>query len=140
MGAIENNSILIKIKAPTKGWLAVGFNDKNEIVGSDLKMFRVKNDQLDCEDQFVIGIQSHPNDEGLQGKKNIKLLKGQETNEGTSVIFKIPMTSNDLFDFSHEIDQNFWLILVYSASDDFSHHSVIREHFQIKWSGLEVKE
>jgi DOMON domain len=130
---IENDSILIKIKAPTKGWLAVGFNNKNGIVGSDLKMFRVRNSQLESEDQLVKGAQNHPNDRSLGGMNNIKLIDGFENAEGTSITFKIPLRSNDRFDFSHELNKDLWLILAYSIEDDFEHHSIMRQHFQIKW-------
>ena len=131
---IENDSILIKIKAPTKGWLAVGFNDKNEIVGSDLKMFRVKNNRLEAEDQFVKGFQNHPSDSEVGGIQNIKLLSGEETSEATNLVFKIPLNSNDPFDYLHQPGESFWLILAYSVSDDFDHHSIMRKHSQITWS------
>jgi DOMON domain len=130
---VEDNSILIKIKVPTKGWLAVGFNTKNGIVGSDLKMFSVKNGVLESEDQFVKGVQNHPTDVSLGGMNNIKLLEGMENEDGTSITFKIPLCSDDRFDFSHSLNQNLWLILAYSVEDDFGHHSIMRQHFQIRW-------
>lgn len=131
--SIEKDSVLIKIKAPTKGWLAVGFNSQNQIVGSDLKMFCVKNNQIEAEDQFVKGVQSHPEDKHLEGMNNIRLIKGTEAFGETSIAFKIPLISNDPVDFQHSLDQEFWLILAYSVEDDFTHHSIMRKHFQIKW-------
>ena len=131
---IANDSILIEISAPTTGWLAVGFNIENKIVGSDLKMFKVNNGQIEAEDQFVKGIQDHPGDASIGGENNIKLLSGIEDAKGTRIKFKIPLHSNDRFDYSHKMKVDFWLILAYSESDDFEHHSIMRKHFQINWS------
>ena len=130
---IERDSILIEIKAPTKGWLAIGFNDENEIVGSDLKMIRIRNNRLEAEDQFVRGFQDHPADSYLGGFENIRLIGGTENAKGTALTLKIPFQSNDRFDFQHELGKSFWLILAYSVEDDFDHHSIMRKHFQIKW-------
>ncbi len=131
---VENDSVWVEIKALTYGWLAVGFNDKNEIVGSDLKMFCVKDGHLEAEDQFVRGFQLHPADSKIGGTNNIRRLKGWESEEGTRITFKIPLVSKDEYDYSHQLGANFWLILAYSIDDDFEHHSIMRKHFLTKWN------
>ena len=130
---VENDSILIKINAPTQGWLAVGFNQNNQIIGSDLKMFCVRAGKVIMEDQFVKGIQNHLEDINIGGTNNLKLIYGFENSNGTSIAFKIPLASGDSYDYFHEIGQELWLILAYSVEDDFEHHSIMRKHFQIKW-------
>ena len=129
---MENDSLAINIKAPTKGWLGVGFNAKNDIVGSDLLQFSVRNKKAICSDQFVVGFQDHPEDAVLGGSSNISLLDAQEKNGWTSISFKIPLYSGDRFDFQHQSGKDCWLILAYSLDDDFNHHSVMRKHVKLR--------
>ncbi|KAA3602849.1 MAG: hypothetical protein DWQ06_06670 [Calditrichaeota bacterium] len=129
---IVQDSILVLIKAPTKGWLAVGLNSENSIVGSDLKMFRVVSGKVEFEDQFTTGFGIHPQDSELGGTSNVKIISGSENEKFTEILFQIPMVSKDKFDFKIEPNKKFWLILAYSTEDDFQHHSIMRKHKEIE--------
>ena len=129
---IEDNEMTITLAAPTEGWLAVGFNDKNDIVHSDLLMFAIKDEQIIAEDRYVKGFRDYPIDEEQGGTTNIEVIKGKETKKGTTVTFKIPLQSGDEKDFQHQANKDVWLILAYSTSDDFQHHSVMRKHRKVR--------
>ncbi len=130
---ISNDSIDLDFFAPTQGWLAVGFNDRDAIVGSDLIQMRVRNGQVEIQDQLVTGLGQHPQDEELGGQNNIRILSGQEERKGTKIRCRIPLRSGDANDFQHQDGQAFWLILTYSVDDDFNHHSRLRRHRKIRW-------
>lgn len=132
---IQSDSIEIILEAPTTGWLGIGFNAKNDIVGSDLLLFRIRENHSEGEDQFVRGFQDHPTDRSLGGTTQFRLLEGEERNGVTKIKFRIPLQSPDSFDFKHQVRAPFWLILAYSVSDDFDHHSKMRKHQQIQWKG-----
>lgn len=129
----EGDSITLQITAPANGWLAVGFNTENNIIGSDLLQFAVNNGKIQAEDQLVTGPQVHPTDLSLGGQHNIHLLDFAEIPGQTAVRFRIPARSGDPMDFKHALNQPFWLITAYSVSDDFQHHSIQRKHLPFTW-------
>lgn len=130
---LQDEAIEIRLEAATKGWLAVGFNDKNDIVHSDLLQFRVEDGLVYAEDQYVTGVGKHPKDTQLGGEDHIEILSGEEQGGKTSVRFRIPFNSGDRYDFPHRLDKDFWLILAYSVDKDFQHHSIMRKHFPYRW-------
>lgn len=56
----ERGRVHLRVTAPTRGWVAVGFNSRNDIVGCDLKMFAVEGHRLRYEDQIVLAPGKHP--------------------------------------------------------------------------------
>ncbi|MBX2840147.1 MAG: hypothetical protein KTR26_00135 [Flammeovirgaceae bacterium] len=130
---VKNSSIIISLSAPTEGWLLVGFNDKNDIVGSDLKMVRVRNGKIEAEDRFVKGLGDYPPDLQQGGKEDIQIENGYESNGKTNVTFSIPLQSADKKDFQHQLGEYFWLVMAYSIEDDFEHHSFMRKHLKFQF-------
>lgn len=116
------------LKAPTNGWVGVGFNKKNTIVDSDLLLFHVVNGKAASIDMYVKGFGNPVKDTQLGGRNSISILDGTEDKHSTTIRFSIPLNSGDPNDFVHEIGKEFWLILAYSVDDDFSHHSRVRKH------------
>ncbi len=125
---IVNDSIIISLNAPTTGWIGIGFNDENNIVGSDLLLFHVVDGKPEGIDMHVQGIGDPRQDTDLGGITSFTLLHGKEANRNTEVRFSIPIKSQDQYDFQHTLSKSFWLILAYSAYDDFDHHSIMRRH------------
>ncbi len=124
----------IELRAPTEGWIAVGFNQSDAILGADLLQFRVHDSgEVYAEDQLVTDFGKHPTDVSLGGTDDIKIMSGEERDGQTSIRFRIPFSSGDPSDFSHQLNHSFWLILAYSVSDDFDHHSIMRKHFSYQW-------
>lgn len=130
---LSEDSIEFELHAPTTGWLAIGFNNENNIVGSDLLQFSVQSGNVVFQDQFVLGPQIHPTDLTQGGACNIDLIEGVEQNGATRIRFKIPLDSGDRFDYTHIPGEPLWVILAYSAVDDFEHHSLMRKHLKTKW-------
>ena len=124
------NEIEITLEAPTTGWIGIGFNDQNSIVKSDLLLFHVIRDKVEALDMHVIGFGNPKKDLSLGGTMDIKKLKGKEENGTTKIQFSLPFPSEDVYDFKHSINEQFWLILAYSTHDEFDHHSRMREHIQ----------
>lgn len=130
---LQGDSIEIELKAPTLGWLAIGFNSENSIVGSDLKQLTIRKEQVYYEDQFVQAFQTNPPDVSHGGESNVTIINGVEKAGSTTIKFRIPMQSTDKYDFKHCTEKDFWLILAYSQSDDFEHHSTMRKHVKMRW-------
>lgn len=125
---IANDSVTISLKAPTTGWVGIGFNDENNIVGSDLLLFHVVNGHAEGKDMYVKGIGDPREDIDLQGSPSFALLHGKEENRNTQIQFRIPLNNEERSDFKHALSKPFWLILAYSTHDEFDHHSIMRRH------------
>ncbi|MEM9078443.1 MAG: DOMON domain-containing protein [Bacteroidota bacterium] len=125
---VVGDSLECQLNAPTNGWIGVGFNDKNSIVGSDLLLFNIVDGIPSCTDLFVKGIGSPVRDDKNGGKNTINLRGGIERKSYTSITFSIPLDSGDPNDFLLLPNKEAWLILAFSVNDDFEHHSRVRRH------------
>ncbi len=131
--ALRGDSVDITLSAPTRGWIGIGFNDQNSIVKSDLLLFHVVNGKTFAIDMYVVGAGNPKEDTTLGGKYSINLKEGQETNSGTTVRFSLALLSHDRYDYQHELEGDFWLILAYSTHDEFAHHSRMRKHVKYRF-------
>ena len=125
---ILGDEIEIELEAPTRGWVGVGFNERDDIVKSDLYLFHVVEGRVKGLDMHVVGMGNPKEDTQLGGTMDIQSLKGKEEGMNTWIKFRLPFPSKDFYDFSHKMGQKFWLILAYSTHDEFDHHSRMREH------------
>ncbi len=125
---VVGEALICKLDAPTNGWVGVGFNNKNSIVGSDLLLFNIIEGKPSGTDLFVKGAGNPVKDKENGGKNTITILGGSERDSYTTITFSIPMDSGDSNDFVHQTNKEGWLILAYSVDDDFKHHSRVRKH------------
>jgi len=130
---LHQDTFIVSLEAPTKGWLAIGFNDVNNIIHSDLMMLKVQDGKVYAEDQYVKGPQNNPPDQTQGGTHDLFDLKGEEVGNRTIISFKRLLKNADTLDYQHTVGENFWLIMAYSISDDFNHHSIMRKHTRYKW-------
>lgn len=121
-----------KLKSPAFGWVAVGFNDKSGIVGSNLIMTRCVNGEGYGEDQFVTGMGVHPPIESLDGHPGLTILDADEDEEGTWIYFQLDLTE-DGYHYLFEPGETCYLTLAYSVADEFDHHSRMRTEVELEW-------
>ncbi len=125
------DSIEFEFEAPASGWIAVGFNSKDDIVGADLKMFAVTAAGPVSSDQFVVAAGRHPEKRALGAASNLETLELTELRGRTRARFRTPVRGGR-YDFTFEPGREIWLILAWSAEDDFAHHSRVRRHFRYR--------
>ena len=130
---LRGDSVDITIEAPTKGWLGIGFNQKNDIVQSDLLLFHVVDGEAEVLDMYVKGVGDPRQDITMGGTNDIRIIKAEESNQSTVVSFSKPISSADRYDFQHQPGEEFWLILAYSTHDEFDHHSRMRKHIPFQF-------
>lgn len=128
---ISNDHIEFEMTSPLKGWIAIGINDKDDIVGANLIMASIRNKQLIIEDQFVTSPGEHKSVESLGGKSAISNYEGFESDGKTTIRFRLKLAALDKFHYDLEKGKEIVIICAYSESDDFGHHSRIRKHFKI---------
>ncbi len=125
---MEKDMLRCTLQAKTKGWVGVGFNTKNSIVGSDLYLFNIINNKASGVDLYVKSAGNPLKDMELGGKSTFRILEATEGENTTRVQFTIPLNSGDSYDFVHKVGEQYWIILAYSVADDFGHHSRVRKH------------
>lgn len=130
---VQADHLLLTLTAPMTGWVAIGFNETNHIVGSDLKMMGLKHGSSYASDQYVVGVGKHPTDISQGGASDIEVIQAHEAGGQTKMVFRLPLTNADKWDFQHQLNKPFWLILAYSVSDDLDHHSRVRRHVYMSW-------
>ena len=128
---VVGKEIEFTLSAPTTGWVGIGFNDANEIVGADLLLFHIVNGKVAFQDMIVKGLGDPRLDTTLGGTDDVKIISGEERGRLTEITFRLPLQSNDPNDFALEKGKTLWLIMAYSTHDEFDHHSRMRKH--IRW-------
>ena len=127
----KGDRLVIKMFAPTKGWLAIGFNDKGGLANTNLIMSCVRNGQVFIEDQFIKSPGSHIKVTDLGGNDQTSRHSGEETAKGTTISFEITQTALDQFHHNLKEGQKYHLLMAFSREDDFQHHSMMRTSIEI---------
>jgi hypothetical protein len=116
--------IEIKIKAPVKGWIAVGFEPENMMNKADIIIGFVKDGEVFIEDHYGTSMFTHRADKLLGGSDNIIYKKGREESGSTELEFALPLSSGDKFDKTFSKGKKIKVILAWSNNDDIrSKHS-----------------
>ncbi len=127
----EKDNVLFTASAPEDGWVAIGFNTQNNIVGSNLIMIGVKDQKAISEEFYVVGIGNPQPVNELESTQQHSNVKGTEKNGKTTVSFSIPTNSIDDKHYNLKKGDEIWLICAFSMEDDFDHHSRMRKHVKI---------
>jgi hypothetical protein len=95
---IDNTNLRVVVKAPTKGWAAVGFNPSFMMEDANIIIGYVKDNQAFIRDDWGISSTRHKADTELGGTDNIIEKSGKETADSTELSFTIPLNSGDAQD------------------------------------------
>jgi len=128
----QDDQLVVEMVAPTEGWVALGFNERDDIVGTNLIMGAVVDDQIIIEDQYVVKPGEHPPAEQIGGQSAIMTASGSEQNGQTTISFSLPQKAVDQYHYDLSPQREIFLILAYSREDDFEHHSLMRKHVKIE--------
>ena len=127
----EKENICFKMEAPTKGWVAIGFNTKETLTGTNLIMGAVENDFYRVDDRYIIGPGNHKNTLEIGGKEAVSSIHGNEQNGTTSIFFTVPINAIDKYHQDLTKGKTIYLLMAYSMVDDFEHHSIMRTTIKI---------
>jgi hypothetical protein len=121
-----------KATAPTDGWVAIGFNTKDELSDTNLIMGAVEQDYVTIDDRFIVKPGDHKSIIELGGSEAIVQRVGAEENGKTSISFSIPLSVNDKFHHNLIEGKEYYVLMAFSQEDDFQHHSIMRTIIKIK--------
>ncbi|MEM9361084.1 MAG: DOMON domain-containing protein [Bacteroidota bacterium] len=128
----KDNTITFDASAPDDGWIALGFNTKDDIVGSNLIMVNVIDGTVNSEDLFVVGVGNPKPVSQLGSQSQIIDASGGESSEKTWVSFSLPTDAVDKYHMDLKKGEKIWLICAFSMEDEFDHHSRMRKHVEIE--------
>ncbi len=129
--SIKADQVHFEVFAPTQGWVAIGFNEKDKLVGNNLIMGNVVNGVCTISDQFIKGFEDHQAVETLGGQNHLSLISGQEDKKGTNIRFAIQSKAKDVFHYDLIKGKEFTLLIAYAQEDNFDHHSTMRTSIKI---------
>jgi len=118
---IEGPSLVMRVSAATRGWVAVGFNptsmmrDANILIGAVLP-----NGTTILEDHFGTGLTSHRKDTDIGGTNDVNLISGEEKDGRTSITFSIPLNSGDRYDRPLATGSKVTVILALANQDNIT--------------------
>ena len=92
---IEGPSLLIKLTAPTKGWVGIGFNPSHEMKDARFILGYIKEGKAVVTDEYGTGDSQHEPIDTVGGKSEVTLVGGQETGDMTTIEFSIPLVPAD---------------------------------------------
>lgn len=127
-----NDRIYFDVSAPTSGWVAIGFNEKPGLEGTYLLMGHVTNGVAEVKEHFVVAPGDYRPMEAFGAPSVVTIGWGVEETGSTSLQFSIPIKANDAFRKQMSPASSLHLLLAYSASDDFQHHSIMRTQTKIQ--------
>ncbi len=124
----QEEDLLITLTAPTTGWLGMGLNHRNHIIGSDLLLFHIEEGQAEGQDMYVVSLGNPKSDKRLGGEDSFEILDSSERDGKSTITFRLKGQGDEELDFRPGRGEDFWLIMAYSTHDDFGHHSRMRRH------------
>lgn len=119
--AVEGEEVTAHLAAPGTGWVAVGFNDRPGLAGARLFMARVRGGEVEVEEHMA----QPPRHARVDGAR-VTAIAGREIGGRTVVAFRFPLEGR----LRLQPGRSIHVILAYSESDDFNHHSRVRRHVQ----------
>ena len=115
---LNGDQLDIRLKANTKGWVAIGFNKEGSMKNANLILGYVKRGKVKISDQFGIRQEEHIRDIMTGGQINISNQKGRETFNQTTISFSIPLNSGDKRDFAIDPTQESIVLLAFGKNYD----------------------
>jgi hypothetical protein len=127
---VEGGDLFVTMKAPTAGWVAVGFNTQPTLEGSLLILGAVEDGKVRVE-EHIAQPPKHPTRISLGGRSALRRFEAQEQDRETQVSFVLGLSLQDQIAPVLSLGASVYLTLAFSQEDDFQHHSIMRTSVQI---------
>lgn len=130
----EEGNLNATVKAPTTGWVAVGFDPAVAMKDANLIIGYVKDGQVYIRDDYGSGFTGHRADVNGGGQDNVTNKSGKEEGGVTEISFTIPLDSGDERDRRLVAGQTYKVLLAYGpdGADDFTTQHRIRTSTDLK--------
>ena len=116
--SIEGDNLIIKLAAPTTGWIGIGLHPTDMMKDANIIIGYVKDGKVEISDDFGNQPTQHVPDNGRGGKDNITVIGGSENGNTTTLEFSIPLRSGDANDSDIAPKADTAIILAYGPDRD----------------------
>jgi hypothetical protein len=128
--AIQGQRLHGCMQARTRGWIAVGFNLRDDLAGARLVMGRVVAQRAHAE-VHLARPPLHLHRHNADGSERVEQVSGQQHEGRTQVCFVMPLAAADADDVDLAAGSSVHLVLAWSHEPDFDHHSAQRGSLSI---------
>ncbi len=118
----EGGNLNATVKAPTTGWVAVGFDPAMAMRDANLIIGYVKDGRVFIRDDYGSALTGHDADVNGGGRDNVTNKRGTEEGGATEIDFTIPLDSGDERDRKLVVGQTYKVLFAYGpdGADDFT--------------------
>jgi hypothetical protein len=118
---VENDTLMVGMKAPTSGWVAIGFGGSRGMKDTDIVIaYVLPNSTVMIRDDYSTGFAGpHNADELYGGRDDIIKYGGSDNGEYTVVEFSRKLDTGDRYDYKVIPGERMRIIWAYGAVDDF---------------------
>lgn len=129
----EDEAILFTVTSPDQGWVVLGFNDENNIVGATLHMggYDEKTKEQYFSERLTLSAGVHKAKTDIKLPTRVVDVEVLGSTDGTVMRFRLPFLPAVSGEYDLRPGNELWLILAYSVSDDLDHHSRFRKHIKV---------
>jgi len=122
---LGQDSIDIKLAAPTNGWVGIGFNPEipENMKGANFMIGYVKGGKAEVFDHYGTEKNKHKEDATIEGKSDVSNVSGSELDGQTVLEFTVPLDSGDPKDKPLNVSGDTIVLLAYGRSD-----SIVLKH------------
>jgi hypothetical protein len=124
----DGTDLTLRLRAPTTGWVAVGFDPSSMMKDADIVIGYVSGDGVFVRDDWGTGPTSHQPDTALGGTDDVTGVSGEESDGVTTISFTIPLDSGDPYD--RELEAGTHEVLIAFGPDGAEgfegHHSWVK--------------
>ncbi|WP_028583238.1 DOMON domain-containing protein [Desulfogranum mediterraneum] len=116
--SVAGETLAVRLTAPTKGWLGIGFNPSKQMKDADFVVGYVKKGKVAIFDEVGTQATRHGKDKKKGGQDNVTLVGGSEQGKSTTLEFTIPLNSGDQLDSSLDPAADTVVLLAYGPDRD----------------------
>ncbi len=132
--SITGNSIHVKLKGGTAGWIAAGFNPSEGMKDANIIMGFVKDGKVELSNHYGMSKYLHKDVSALGGKNHITNPSGSMKDNVTEISFDYPLTTGDKLDRPININGDTVLLLAMAQSNIISRQHMFRSKFIVNLS------
>jgi hypothetical protein len=116
------NEIEFTLKAPTRGWVSIGFNPSNGMKDAEYILGYVQQGSTVVRQDFGTGRFSHKAVTDLGWNQSITVVAGSEEGSVTTVVFRLPLQWGESYGTVFRQGQTYKVVLAYGPDnrDDFT--------------------
>lgn len=115
---VKENKLYVRLIAPTKGWVGIGFNPSFKMQDANFVLGYVKRGSVNVTDAYGVRPKEHISDTAMSGKNNITDISGSQKGKLTTIEFAMPINSDDKADVKLSLKEYTKVLLAYGKGKD----------------------